>query len=139
MRDRLSILPSPDKGNSIMANVSDYVVVQDGTTTLEIGANPNETLSFAIPANVDLGQKAVVTWRFEAEGSPNNLAWNMNLNGRTTNVVNLTHSQDRFAALQEVVSGSDLNVGNNDLTVTVTGGTGRIKISDIVVHYRATV
>jgi hypothetical protein len=120
-----------------MANASDYVVVRDNQITLELGADIDETFGFTIPANVDQGERAVITWRFEAEGSPNNLAWNMDLNG--TSVISLTHSQDRFAALQEVVPGSALNVGDNDLTVTVTGGTGRIDISDIVVHYRVDV
>ena len=120
-----------------MANASDYVVVQDSTTTLQIGGDIDETFPFTIPSNIDRNERAVVTWRFEAEGGPTNLAWNMALNGN--NVVSFTHSSDRFAALQEVISGSSLNAGANDLTLQVTGGTGRIDVSDVVVHYRVNV
>lgn len=120
-----------------MATVSDYAVVSDGTTTLQIGGDVDQTFTFSVPANVNLGQRAVATWRLEAEGPPQNLAWNLRING--TEVVGFTHGQDRFAALQEVFQGSILRAGSNDATVTVTAGTGRIEISDIVIHFQVEV
>lgn len=58
-----------------MATVSDYAVVADGTTTLEIGGDIDETFTFSVPSNVNLGEKAVATWRLEAEGPPQSRGW----------------------------------------------------------------
>lgn len=120
-----------------MATVSDYVAVADSTTTLEIGADIDETYTFSIPSNLNTGQRAVATWRLEAEGPPRSLAWNLDING--TQVVSFTHGTDRFAALQEIFQGSVLQAGTNNATVTVTGGTGRIRFSDFVIHFQVDV
>ncbi|HST81650.1 MAG TPA: hypothetical protein VLL08_07945 [Kineosporiaceae bacterium] len=120
-----------------MATVGDYVVVSDGTTTLEIGRDIDQTFTFSVPSNVNLGQSAVATWRLEAEGPPRNLAWNLSING--TELVGFTHGSDRFTGLQEVFQGSVLQAGSNDATVAVTAGTGRIKFSDLVIHFQVDV
>lgn len=119
-----------------MAIVSDYVVT-GGTATLEIGGDIDETFTFSIPANVNLNRNAVATWRFNAENSPNNLAWNLKING--TQIISFTHDQDQFCALQEPFAGSLLQVGDNDATMRVTGGTGRIKVEAIIIHYKVDV
>ena len=120
-----------------MPTVSDYAVVADGTTTLQTGADIDQTYTFSVPSNVNRGQRAVATWRLEVEGPPRSLAWNLSING--TQLVGFTHSSDRFAALQEVFEGSTLQAGNNNATVAITGGTGRIEFSDFVVHFQVDV
>jgi hypothetical protein len=120
-----------------MATVGDYVAFGDSRVTLKIGGDLDHTYNFSIPNNVNRNQPAVLTWQFEADGNPNNLAWKWNLNG--TDVASYTHGIDRFCALQEIVAGSRLSVGNNSLTATVTGGSGQIKLSDIAVHFQVNV
>lgn len=120
-----------------MPTVSDYVVVADSTSTLEIGGDIDASYTFSVPSNIDTTKSAIATWRLEAENSPDNLAWNLAVNG--TQVVSFTHGADRFAGLQEVFSGSVLQSGSNSATVTVTGGDGRIRFSDFVVHFQVTV
>jgi hypothetical protein len=123
-----------------MPTVSDYAVVTDSQTTLPgTGGDKDETFTFSVPSNINRVQRAVATWLLEVEGPPQNLAWNLTINDRP--VVGFTHSADRFAALQEVFDGSILQPGNNKniAKVTVTGGTGRIKFSDFVVHFRVDV
>lgn len=118
-----------------MATVSDYAVVSDGVTALEIGGDVDQTFTFVVPANVNLGERAMATLMLEVDRSPQNLSWRLEING--TQVITLTHNEDRFAAaLQEVFQGSALRAGNNTATVTVTGGTGRIRVSDIVIHFQ---
>jgi hypothetical protein len=79
----------------------------------------------------------VLAWRFEAESNPNNLKWKFDVNG--TEVANFTHGSDRFCSLHEVVSGNILKVGSNTATVKVLSGSGQIKVSDVVLHFQATV
>ena len=120
-----------------MATVSDYVAFGDGQVTLKIGGDIDQTYNFTVPNNINREQPALLTWQFEADGSPNNLKWNWRLNG--SQVASFTHGIDRFCALQEIVSGTNLNAGNNTLTATVTGGSGQIKLSDIAVHFQVNV
>jgi hypothetical protein len=120
-----------------MPTVSDYVVVADGTTTLQIGGDVDQTFTFSVPANVNLGQRAVATCMIEVEGPPQGLAWNLRING--TQIIGFTHNQDRFSVIQEVFQGSILQAGPNNAIVTVTAGTGRLEISDIVIHFQVEV
>lgn len=121
-----------------MATVSDYAVVSDGVTALQIGGDVDQTFPFAVPDNAILGERAVVSFMLEADRAPQNLSWRMEING--TQVIGPTHNEDRFtAALQEVFQGAILRVGTNNVTVRVTGGTGRIRVSDIVIHFQVEV
>ncbi|HSL08792.1 MAG TPA: hypothetical protein VK887_12580 [Pseudonocardiaceae bacterium] len=121
-----------------METVSDYVVVDDRGAVLEIGGDVDETFPFAVRGNADLGERAMATLMLRADRSPQNLSWTLQIND--AEVITRTHNEDRFdAALQEVFQGSVLRVGNNTATVRVTGGTGRIRVSDIVIHFQVRV
>jgi hypothetical protein len=121
-----------------METVSDYVVVSDGVTALEIGGDIDQTFPFAVRGNAYLSERAMATLILAAVRSPQDLSWTLQIND--TEVITRTHNEDRFdAALQEVFRGSVLRVGNNTATVRVTGGTGRIRVSDIVIHFQVRV
>ena len=121
-----------------MATVSDYAVVSDNATVLEIGGDIDQTFTFAVPANVNLGERAMATLMLEAERAPQNLSWRLEINGER--VITRIHNEDQFtAALQEVFQGSILRAGSNTATVRVTAGTGRIRVSDIVIHFQVEV
>jgi hypothetical protein len=123
-----------------MATVSDYVIVTDNRTRLPgTDGDKDQTFAFSIPSNINRDERAVATWVLEVEASPQNLAWNLTINDKQ--LVAFTHSNDRFAALQEVFDGEILQPGtfNNIAKVTITGGTGQIRFSDFVVHFRVDV
>jgi hypothetical protein len=120
-----------------MATVGDFVTFGDNPVILKIGADVDRTYSITLPNNLNRNQNAVIAWRFEAEANPSSLNWKMEING--TQIVSFTHNEDRFCALQEVFSGSILNSGANNVTVTVLGGTGQIKVSDYTVHFQVDV
>jgi len=128
-----------------MPTVSDYVIVNpededEHNPPLDTSTGHRERkMKFRVPSNVNRGQQAVATWQFEAEGlqpggegPPNNLEWNLTVNGKQ--LVHFTHHINRFNALQEVFPGSVLRAGdNNEATVQIIRGTGRIKFSDFVI------
>jgi hypothetical protein len=121
-----------------METVSDYVVVDDRGAVLETGGDADETFPFAVRGNADLGELAMATLMLRADRSPQDLSWTLQIND--AEVITRTHNEDRFdAALQEVFQGSVLRAGNNTATVRVTGGTGRIRVSDIVIHFQVRV
>jgi hypothetical protein len=122
-----------------MPTVSDYVVVTDDFHPLRTdGGDREHTFNFGVPSNVNTSQPAVATWQFEAEGPPQNLEWQLSVNGKV--LVDFTHHINRFAAVQEVFPGSVLQAGSgNKATVKITGGTGVIKFSDFVIHMKVNV
>jgi hypothetical protein len=126
-----------------MLTVSDYVVVKDNAPALHAHGNREHTFPFDVPSNVNTGQPAVATWQFEAEGPqreapPQNLKWHLSVND--TELVQFTHTHNRFAAVQEVFEGSVLRAGSdNKATVKITGGTGVIRFSDFVIHMKVNV
>ncbi len=122
-----------------MATVSDYAIATDEGATLQPGVEPtSRAFPFTVPDNANLGQQAVATCMIVADGSPRGLTWNLKVNG--TELRSFTHNQDQVSVIQEVFQGSVLRVGpNNNATVTVTGGSGRLEISDIVIHFQVEV
>lgn len=119
-----------------MPTVSDYVVLADAVTTLRIGGDIDQTYQFSIPSNLNTGRQAIAAWQLEVE-DPNDLLWRMTVNG--TEIIRFTHGINRFGAVQEVFGGTVLRVGANQAQVTVLSGQGQIKISDVVIHYKADV
>lgn len=123
-----------------MPTVSDYVIVTDKKFTLASGHE--HKFNFRVPDNVNTGQQVVAIWQFEAEGfpntegPPNNLAWNLTVNGLQPPLVQHTHVLNRFNAFQKVLPGSVLQPGPNEAIVKVTRGTGQIKFSDFVIYIR---
>ena len=120
-----------------MATIGDYAVLSDGTVTLRIGGDIDNTFSFSLPTNLSVASSSVLSWRFEAENNPDNLKWKFDING--TDVVSFTHNSDRFCSLHEVVGGNILKQGSNTATVRVLSGQGQIKVSDVVLQFQATV
>jgi hypothetical protein len=119
-----------------MPTVSDYVVLADSQTTLQVGGDIDQNYSFSVPGNLNPANLAVATWQLEVE-NPSDLNWEMRINN--TLITNFTHSRDRFGAVQEVFAGSVLRTGSNQAAVRVLGGGGRIKLSDLVIHFQVNV
>jgi hypothetical protein len=119
-----------------MPTVGDYVTFGDADVVLQIGADIDNTYTVTLPSNLNRNSTAIMTLQMEAE-SPNNLRWNMAVNGTTLRT--FTHNTDRFGTIQEVFSGSPLNVGANTVTVTVLSGQGRLRVSDFALHHQVDV
>jgi hypothetical protein len=121
-----------------MATIGDYVVLSDSQVVLHSGGDIDHDFPFSIPNNIDKDQQSILTLQFQADSNPNNLQWKMNVNG--TQVASFTHNAFVFTAIQEVFGSGILNTGaNNKVTVTVLGGTGNVKVSDMVIHFQANV
>jgi hypothetical protein len=120
-----------------MQTIGDYVMLQDQPVSLKIGGDIDHTFPFTIPNNINKSQYAILTLQLQADGNPHNLQWKIDINGEQ--VQSLTHDTFTFTAIQEVFRSEILNSGSNNATVTVLGGTGNLKVSDIVIHFQANV
>ncbi len=122
-----------------MALVSNFVPFGFAFVDLQIGtAKTQETYEFTLPNNLDLNSDAVLTMVIDVN-SPNGLRWNASFNGRTNTLFEFTHNDDRFCSIHEALSGSNLQVGANTVTVSVVDGTGQLRVRDLVLHHRVNV
>lgn len=116
-----------------MATLSDYVVIIDGTATMVRGGTNYYRQTFNVPNNLNQSAKAIFMYRVEADNA-NDLKYTMDLNGQ--DVLTLTHSTNRFGTIHEVISGTAIRTGENKFQVVATGGTGTLKVSDVVVFFQ---
>ena len=66
--------------------------------------------------------------------SPNNLTYTMAINGPPV-LPNGRVDSSVLHSEQEVVPGGSFRHGENELPIKITGGTGTLVISDMVLHY----
>jgi hypothetical protein len=107
-----------------------FTVIRD-TPRIELtpGADIDEEVDFTLPPDTtrDAG---VLTFMTDA-ASPNNLTYAIAING--TPVAGHRVDSAVLHSEQEVVG--SFRPGPNKLRINVTGGTGTLVISDIVLHY----
>jgi hypothetical protein len=119
-----------------MATIADYVVVADGTSTLVRGGTNFVVIDFNLPSNIVTAQRGILMYRMEVE-DPDDLHYHITINNKE--VVSFIHNSDRFGTVHEVIDANVLQFGSNTLSAVANGGDGTVKISDIVVHFQATV
>jgi hypothetical protein len=118
-----------------MATIADYRVVTDGIATMVRGG-PGQNFfrkKFNMPGNLVSEQKGILMYKVEADNA-DQLKYVMRLNGK--DVQTLTHDEDRFGTIHEVINTNVLRINENDFEVVATGGEGTLKVSDVVVHFQ---
>ena len=110
-------------------NVSHLAVLSDGSFSQTPGADIDIDLPFALPDNT-AARRGVLAYVVDAT-SPSSLAYSMTING-TAEVSRLVDGTVRHTEHEVVGS---FHAGDNTLRVVVTGGTGTLVISDVVLFY----
>ena len=115
-----------------------FTVIQDTPTIVLTSpavppGNLAEDVKFKLQDDTTLGDGGVLTFMTDAV-SPNNLTFTMAINGHLVIPNGRVDSSVRHSE-QEAVPGGVFQHGENELTIKITGGTGTLLISDIVLHY----
>jgi len=120
-----------------MARTSNYIVIQDGSSTISHISFPDGLPNhvwfppFAAPG-ADLAQRPVLTFLVSHSGDDARLVITLN----SVEVVATTFTTTPTRAWIEVVNHDILQEDNNELMASATEGTGQITVSDLVVTYK---
>ena len=115
--------------NKVAFHFGFFEVISDPSITLTVGGDIDADVPFNLPPDTT-GDRGVLTFMTDA-ASPNNLTYTMAING--TPVAGHRVDSSVLHSEQEVVG--SFRPGPNKLRIEVTGGTGTLVISDIVLHY----
>lgn len=119
-----------------MPNIADFRVVTDATSSLVRGGTNFVRAKFNLPNTLVPDESGVLFFRIEAE-HPEGLKYEISINSK--NVITLTHNQERFGSIHEVINANVLRIGENQFMAVATDGEGTLKISDVVVFFQTTV
>jgi hypothetical protein len=122
-----------------MPTIADYKIVLDGTAVIQRGTGQGFNFTrhnFALPGNIVPEQSGILMCRIEAEEA-DGLKYTLTIND--VDLLTLTHSEDRFGTIHEVIGANVLRFGDNQFRAVASDGEGALKISDVVVYFQATV
>ena len=113
-----------------MARIADYVIVSDGKVSMRIGGDIDKEFTFNMPANLHRGSRSILACMLDTV-DPDDLKFKIQING--SQVFNARYNSDVFHTVHEVIPADLLNVNNNQLKITVTGGGGELQVGDITI------
>lgn len=120
-----------------MPTITAYHAVRDSSFTLQPG-DSGPTIAFN-PSN-DIRQdgaenRPLLCYRVDPSNNAANLALTVQVNGAGTGA-NATFSGGTSRAYMEILQ-NNLNLGNNNITFELgQGGSGSLRVSDVVVFYK---
>jgi hypothetical protein len=111
-----------------MADVADYRVISDAGVTLETGGDIDHTFRFDLGTAVKHTQPVILQCLYETRNTEL-LMFRLVLNGSGMKQITV---RGEAIATMHAVQDNVTRPGLNELTVEIREGTGRVKISDIV-------
>ena len=119
-----------------MPDVADYRVISDGGVTIQTGGDIDKSFTFDLGTAVKHSQPAILQFFFVSSKNSDNLSFRFSINGTAVRTINVTGNF--FGTIHEVQSNVTRN-NQNELEVRITGGSGSVTISDIVLFVQRTV
>ena len=119
-----------------MPAVATFYQLLDSEIELRIGGDIDRAVRQFVADPAASGEGAVLAWMVRRK-STGSVTYTVTLNGNLLNTYTLD-SADRFA-VHETTGSDDINQGDNDVVFRVTGGTGTLGLSDVVLWHRVDV
>jgi hypothetical protein len=117
-----------------MANAALYSVITDGVVTLIFGGDIDYETRFNLTQKLDVGVSSVLTGVVVMLQNATNLTFKLEINDVEVKAFPPITGSERFN-IQEVVQRNLLKVGQNKFQIKLTGGSGSLRFSDVVLLY----
>jgi hypothetical protein len=121
---------------------ANYAAISDDAVTVAIGINTLFQKEHKFPINlsstVSVGHHTVLSFMIEPI-DPSDLTFKISIingNNTQTKIYSYTIQSNIWRSFHEVIPPNVLTATNNKLKVEVTGGSGQLRISDIVLLYQ---
>lgn len=119
-----------------MPDVADYRVVRDGSVTVQTGGDIDKEFSFDLGTAVKHDQNCVLQFFMVSGSNASNLSFAFEINGTSIRTINV--NGNHFATIHEVAR--DVTRDNsNSMKLRITGGSGSVTVSDIVLWVQRSV
>ncbi len=117
-----------------MANAALYSVITDGVVTLIFGGDIDYETRFDLTQKLDVGVRSVLTGVVVTLQDATNLTFKLEINDVEVKAFPPINGLERFN-IQEVVQANLLKVSQNKFNIKLTGGSGSLRFSDVVLLY----
>ncbi len=123
-----------------MPVVANYESFRDVSFPLRIGGDIGRTLESKIVNTPVSGENVILMWK-HGRTSTGSVTYRVEVNGEevTTSTISQTIPEGDYSSLHEVLQTNQIQQGDNTVRFQVTGGTGTVRISDVVILYRLNV
>jgi hypothetical protein len=121
-----------------MPTVADYSAILDSNFTLSIGGDTHQDFQFLLPADAPR-YPGILAFRTYPNASGTNLFFVVELNGINVFQATLASDGTSFRTVHEVIepkTPSILKGGSNTINFKLTGGSGAVVFSDLVLWWK---
>ncbi len=119
-----------------MADVADYRVISDSSVAIQTGGDIDKEFHFDLGDAVKHGQHVVLQFYYVSASNASNLSFRFSINGATVRTTKVTGRH--FGTIHEVARNVTRD-NDNELKVSIVGGSGKVSISDIVLWVQRSV
>jgi hypothetical protein len=117
-----------------MPTIADYAIITDGFVTLpKANGDIDQDFTFDAPA-VSIGSRSVLAFRVNPDI---NTELKMELNGQR--ILEQPFDANPQRSWHEVLPANLLKASGNTLTVSRSGGSGKVTVSNLVLFFQATI
>lgn len=117
-----------------MPTVADYLILRDAPFTLATGGDIDRQFDFSLDSDVRLNQSMILQFFVVSSQNASSLAFRSTVNGSGVRTIDV--NGNFFCTVHEAFPGSVARQGQNQYAVSITSGTGRVEISDVVIWFQ---
>ncbi len=112
-------------------HIADYTIIRDTSFELRTSGDIDRSFDFNMQSGLVTNERAILFFRVNPEDSSRNMKFEITING--TKILTYGPIGTTARTLHEVVGSNVLRTSGNRIDFTISGGTGDIHFSDVVV------
>ncbi|MFN8473525.1 MAG: hypothetical protein U0822_15145 [Anaerolineae bacterium] len=114
--------------------VADYNLIRDSAFTLSSSGESSQKFDFDLDFRVGMSQPSILAFVVSVASGSSAPVLQVSVNGTQRDTA--LPAGPFVTGLSQVIGGSQLHQGTNNITFAISGGTGSLEVSDVVLHYQ---
>ena len=117
-----------------MPRIADYSTIKDLGFEIGTGGDIDRTFFFTLPSDASVTSNSILAYVIDTIGSIKNLKLRVTVNKKKAQ--ELTLNSHHLMTLHEIMGGDYLQVGQNEIRFHIYSGSGKLKLSDVVLWWQ---